>query len=166
MTSGRDSFGHLSHTEAMKFGKPGINFHFADHPKKFFGATGGFITCGGDHQDKCYKLGSNESFASMMKIRAHAASIVLDNEKLWVLGGSDSRSRLSSTEYIFSDGRTGEGPPMPIALMGHAMVKINRTTSFMVGGSGYGSVRIKKSWYYSGKWIEGPDLAKEKVAIH
>ena len=46
---------------------------------------------------------------------------------------------------------------MPIGLCNHAMVKINATTSFLVGGWD-GFDYIKKSWFYDGKWIDGPDL--------
>ena len=141
---------------------------YPDLPRKIHGATGGFlnndfITCGGEDSfvetDKCYMLGSEGPFATMMRKRYLAASIVLEDEKLWVLGGSDGNSGLSSTEYIFSDGRNVEGPPMPMALARHAIVKIDETTSFLVGGR-IGSYWIEKSWYYNGNWIDGPDLQK------
>ena len=165
----------LSNTEIINIGNNSEPLHYPDHPKKNYGATGGFlnkyfITCGGyvsgeSITDKCYKLGSDGPFSAMMMKRIEAASIVLEAEKLWILGGrsGSSNSRLSSTEYIFSDGRNEEGPPMPISLNSHAMVKINKTTSFLAGG--YSGDYSKRTWFYDGKWIEGPNLEKGRMHL-
>ena len=99
--------------------------------------------------------------------RYHAASIV-EGEKLWITGGlgGGTISSTDSTEYIFSDGRNELGPPMPLGLMGHAMVRINDTTSFLVGGYFYDwdhdyGVYSNRTWFYDGSnWIEGPNLQK------
>ena len=133
MTSGNDGSGNgnglLSQTETLSIGN---NFdppsYYPDHPRKIYAATGGFlhqdfITCGGwifdeGPTNKCFKLGSEAPFATMMKKRDGAASIVLESGKLWILGGYDENySRLSSTEFIFSDGRNEEGPPMQCLLL-------------------------------------------------
>ena len=175
VTSGYGDFGELSNTETIDIGKNTEPPKYPDHPRKIDAPTGGFlhqdfVTCGGKDlnegiTNKCYMLGSEEPFATMMKERLLAASIVLEPGKLWILGGYDGgpyeSSFLSSTEYIFADGRNEEGPPMPIGLSNHAMVKINDTTSFLVGGW-TGSARSQKSWYYDGKWLDGPDLEKAR----
>ena len=171
MTSGDGNSGYLSNTETIDFAgnnsEPSI---YPDHPRIIQGATGGslhqkFITCGGydsdeGHTNKCYLLGSEEPFATMKRERWFAASVVLEPGKLWILGGEDkNRNTLSSTEYIFADGSNEEGPPMPIALMCHAMVKINQSTSILVGGYICWSCDAsKRTWFYDGNWIEGPDL--------
>ena len=165
--------GHLSQTETLSIKNNGDPPNYPDHPRKIYGATGGFlhknfITCGGDDSvegvtNYCYKLGSEGTFATMMSERYAAASVVLEPEKIWVLGGSNSNSsKLSTTEYIFSDGRNEEGPPMPIALATHAMVKINQSTSILVGGNVGWFVKSKRTWFYDGNWIEGPDLQKAR----
>ena len=175
MTSGWDGNFGLTKTETLSIGMTSDPPNYPDHPRRMAGASGGFlnqdfVTCGGIDavegvEDKCFKLGSVEPFATMMKKRADAASIVLEPGKLWILGGWDENlNELSSTEYIFSDGRNEEGPPMPIthsqhALADHAMVKINDTTSFLVGGW-TGSYYSKRTWYYNGNWHRGPDLKK------
>ena len=177
----------LNNTETLTIGNNAQpQSQYPDHPRKIYGATGGFlnkkfVTCGGEnyfeegYSDKCYKLGSEGSFATMMMERSYAASIVLEDEKLWILGGWDVNSynlyssktvwmptSLYSTEYVFTDGRNEEGPPMPIGLNSHKIVKINETTSFLVGGftGGWTGDYSKRTWYYNGKWIEGPDLEK------
>lgn len=176
MTSGWKSYQlSTSKTETLTFGNNAQpQSQYPDHPRKIDGAIGGFlnndfITCGGDdsvegYTDKCYMLGSEGPFATMMTKRYAAASIALEAEKLWILGGSDDSNQISSTEYIFSDGRNEDGPPMPIALSSHAMVKINETTSFLVGGYIKNIGPIQKSWFYNGIWIDGPDLEKARSA--
>ena len=171
VTSGYGDSGYLSQTETLAIGDNSDPPIYPDHPRRIDGATGGFlhhdfITCGGyvsdeGYTDKCFKLGSEEPFATMMTKRGYAASIILEPEKLWILGGIDGSSRLSSTEYIYADGRNEEGPPMPIALAYHAIVKINDTTSLLVGGY-TGSARSQKSWYYNGNWMVGPNLQKAR----
>ena len=170
VTSGYDDSGRLSQTETLSFGNNSDSPIYPDHPRRIDGATGGFlhhdfITCGGNVLDegftnKCFKLGSEEPFATMMTKRVYFASVVLEPGKLWILGGSDG-SILSSTEFIFSDGRNEEGPSMPIALWRHAIVKINGTTSLLVGGY-TGSAYSQKSWYYEGNWNYGPNLKKAR----
>ena len=168
MTSGTTGGEQLSQTETLKIGNDSEPPQNPDHPRKLDAVTGGFLnkdflTCGGFNSvegttDKCYMLGSEGPFATMMIKRALAASIVLNDQTMWILGGSSS-SGIShiSTEYMFRNGTNKEGPPMPLPLSHHTMAKINQTTSFLVGGwTGY--VISKKSWYYKGKWIEGPDL--------
>ena len=178
MTTGWQDY-RLSKTETLTIGNNAQpQSQYSDHPRKIDGATGGFlnkkfITCGGDDRDegftdKCYKLGSEIPFATMMVKRYTAASIILEDEKLWILGGirddNTHSGRLSSTEYIFSDGRNEEGPPMPIALVSHAMVKINQSTSFLVGGVTSQGIS-KRTWYYDKKWIDGPDLLQFRSAF-
>ena len=170
MTSGYDGY-ILSETETLTIGSNAQpQSQYPDHPRFIHGATGGFlnnyfITCGGDDSveystNKCYKLGSEGPFATMMEKRHGAASIVLEAGKLWILGGTNEYNGLFSTEYIFSDGRNEEGPPIPIALYGHTIVKINDTTSFLVGGVDENNGWSKRTWYYNMKWIEGPNLQK------
>ena len=178
MTSGYNG-NTLSKTETLTIGNNAQPpFQYPDHPRKIHGAIGGFlnkdfVTCGGldsveGYTDKCYMLGSEVPFATMMRKRWTAVSIVLsstvlEDEKIWILGGYDGDSGLASTEYIFSDGRNEEGPPMPIALNSHTMVKINKTTSFLVGG--YSGDYSKRTWFYDGKWIEGPNLEKGRMHL-
>ena len=170
VTSGFSDSGYLSQTETLPIGDNSDPPYYPDHPRRIDAATGGFlnknfVTCGGyDYYEyttkKCFKLGSEGPFATMMTKRKYAASIVIEPGKLWILGGVHL-STLSSTEFIFSDGRNEDGPPMPIALERHAMVKINDTTSILVGGYGSGDYS-KRTWYYDGNWHIGPNLGKAR----
>ena len=161
----------LSNTESLSIVKNYEPPQYPDHPKEIKGATGGFlnnyfITCGGNDSvvgfsEYCHKLGVSPGyFAIMTTERFLAASVVLESEKLWILGGKNKENYLlSSTEYIFIDGRTEYGPYMPTELYGHAMAKINETAFILAGGYGYDGYS-KGTWYYNGDWIDGPDLQK------
>ena len=65
--------------------------------------------------------------------RGYAASIVLDDNILWVTGGYSGAFYLASTEYVTVTG-TMLGPNLPQALVDHAMVAINKTCSMVIGG--------------------------------
>ena len=182
VTSGNEYGHYLNNTEILAIGSNSEPPYYPDHPREIDSATGGFlnekfITCGGqDYYDgmtnKCYMLGSEGPFATMMTKREGAASIVLEPGKLWILGGIDDiGSPLSSTEYIFADGRNEEGPAIPIALEHFAMVKINQSTSFLAGGIyivSYTNYASERTWFYykekhyDGKWLKGPDLEKAR----
>ena len=115
LTSGSGSNGNkLSKTETLTIGSNAQpQSQYPDHPRKIDGAIGGFlnndfITCGGYdssvemHTDKCFKLGSEEPFATMMTKRWRAASIVLEPGKLWILGGVRDDGGLSSTTGFYN----------------------------------------------------------------
>ena len=177
VTSGYGDSGWLKETETLSIGNLDPPY-YPNHPRLIIRATGGFlhqdfVTCGGEDDDfgttnKCYMLGSEGPFATMMTKREYATSIVLEPGKLWILGGIDDIGYpLSSTEYIFADGRNEEGPAIPIALEHFAMVKINQSTSFLAGGFDIVS-DSERTWFYykekhyDGKWLEGPDLEEAR----
>ena len=106
------------------------------------GATGGLIgdtviICGGyggAFVDECYSLTSEKvTLVTHMSVgRYQATSIVLNDNTLWITGGSND-GLLASTEYVRMTG-TMPGPDMPMALYDHAMVAINSTYSMVIGG--------------------------------
>ena len=121
-----------------------------------------------EYVNDCYSLTSQKStlVTHMSEGRFEAASIVLNDNTLWVTGGMKKRIRkktigpighpgkpqnlkrsFASTEYVTMTGTT-PGPDLPKALSGHAMVAINSTFSMVIGG-GYS----KKTFYYN--HIEG-----------
>ena len=164
---------YLSNTEILKLdNNVGQPPQYENHSMEIDGATGGLlgtqlITCGGydgnDEISRCYKLGSSGTFATMNRERDYPASIVL-TDKLWILGGQNNGGNriLFSTEYIFSDGRTENGPEMPTALTRHAAVKINQSTSLLAGGNEF----IRDTyWFYNGNFTKGPSLLKRRRSL-
>ena len=126
--------------------------NWPDFPTSLVGATGGLIKdtviiCGGfgswwnSSEDECYSLTSEKTtLVTHMSVgRTDAASIVFNDNALWVTGGSynnvveDVGTRLASTEYVTVT-KTMPGSDLPMALSNHAMVAINSTCSMVIGG--------------------------------
>ena len=139
-------------------------------PISVYGATGGLIgdtviICGGRgglddvYLDECYSLTSEKAeLVTHMSIgRVYAASVVLNDNKLWVTGG-----KIASTEYVTATG-TMPGPDLPTTLTHHAMVAINSTCSMVIGGfTGGSSFSYSISTFFydhnEGDWINGPSM--------
>jgi hypothetical protein len=157
------------------------------------GATGGVIgdtviICGGydgdDIVDKCYRLTSEETtFVTQMLVeRQNAASIVLNDNILWVTGGWSgayvgtgwSGAYLASTEYVTVSG-TMLGPNLTQALTNHAMVAINKTCSMVIGGYSASTFfneepeqnQQNRTFFYDhneGEWITGPSMMQARMS--
>ena len=123
--------------------------NWPDHSMDLYGATGGLIgntvlICGGygrfnslhKYVDGCYSMTSQKvTLVTHMSVkRFYAASIVLNDNTLWVAGGK-YRGIYKSTEYVTISG-TLPGPDLPFPLYHHAMVAINSTCSMVIGGRG------------------------------
>jgi hypothetical protein len=122
--------------------------NWPEFPINLGGATGGLIgdtiiICGGlinlwgSNVDECYSLTSEKAtlVTHMSDGRTAAASIVFNDNALWVTGGSNHIVGLhASTEYVTIT-KTMPGPDLPMALEAHAMVAINSTCSMVIGGN-------------------------------
>ena len=151
------------------------------------GATGGLIEntviiCGGsvslsDSFDECYSLTSEKAVlvTHMSDGRSDAASIVFNDNTLWVTGGYNNNhgGNLASTEYVTLTG-TMFGPDLPMTLRSHAMVAINSTCSMVIGGftDGHYGVNIHYTYIHTstlfydrneGEWITGPSLMQARA---
>ena len=124
--------------------------NWPNFPISVNGATGGLIgdtviICGGvdgdynyNYVDVCYSLTSEKrTLVTHMSFgRRGAASIVINDNILWVTGGygcSYGCGYLASTEYVTVTG-TMLGPDLPMTLSHHAMVAINSTCAMVIGG--------------------------------
>ena len=149
--------------------------NWPDFPISVFGATGGLIgdtliICGGTvigtGFNDCYTLTSEEAtlFTHMSVGRWAAASIVINDNILWVTGGSNGVG-LASSEYVRMTG-VMSGPDLPMARYGHAMVSINRTFSMVIGGNDGSYSGTSSTFYYDhneGEWIDGPSLMQARA---
>jgi hypothetical protein len=148
--------------------------NWPDYPINIQGATGGLIgntaiICGGRdityswyYFDECYSLSSETTtLVTHMSVgRFYAASIVINDNTLWITGGTgDVGEYLKSTEKVTVTG-TMPGPDLPMSLYKHAMVAINSTCSMVIGG-GYSSGSSASTFFYDhneGEWTSGPSL--------
>ena len=97
----------------------------------------------------------------MSKKRGFAASLITNENNLWVTGGSEYDEIFSSTEYILENGESIEGPKLPIGLAAHTVIGINSTFSMFVGGNNPLSLGTDKTYYfdnYNQVWFDGPRL--------
>lgn len=155
--------------------------NWPDFPISVIGATGGLIgdtviICGGwddyfgydfEYVDECYSMTSEKAtLVTRMSVgRYFAASIVLNDNTLWVTGGSGGGA---STDYVKMTG-TMPGPDLPMALEYHAMVAINNTCSMVIGGYTNGYVTSASTFYYDhneGEWTTGPSLMQARGEGH
>ena len=118
--------------------------------------------------NECYILDkySSRLFATMSKKRGYAASLITNENNLWVTGGAEYEDFeyddiFSSTEYILENGESIEGPNLPISLAAHSVVGINSTLSMFIGGFISGGKSIDLTHYYDNYnqvWFDGPKL--------
>ena len=123
------------------------------------------IICGGrnasSYINECYSLTSEKAtLVTQMSVgRLYTASIVFNDNTLWITGGFNG-TLLVSTEYVTVTG-TIFGPNLPMALAHHAMVAINSTCSMVIGGYDEEVEHSASTFYYDrseGEWITGPIL--------
>jgi hypothetical protein len=139
-------------------------YNWPDFPIDVSGATGGLIgdtviICEGW---ECYSLTSEKAtLVTHMSVgRWEAASIVINDNTLWVTGGFGGGYILASTEYVTVTG-TMPGPDLPMGLIYHATVAINSTCSMVIGGYSKGY----SAFFYDHnekEWITGPILIQAR----
>ena len=137
------------------------------------GAAGGLIgstviICGG-YDYECYSLTSEKTtLVTHMSIRRiGAASIVINDNTLWITGGQGNvggnYEYLKSTDYVTVTG-TLPGPDLPMSNYLHAIVAINSTCSMVIGGYKNG-VQYPLTFFYDhieGEWTAGPSLMQAR----
>ena len=104
--------------------------------------NGSPVLCGGisngDRQDSCIVFGNKKTSIKMNVKRSGAASVVMNEKTLWIMGGDSKNSAdrlLSSTELITLFPPTSvNGPPLPKELNDACAVKYNDTHIYLTGG--------------------------------
>ena len=202
VTTGQDLGGHQSTSEVVDFTAKcnmGIEDctnckNWPNFPKHVSGTTSGLLgntvmICGGFNDDvfdiylyslanECYSFTAQKAtlITYMSVERIDAASIVLNDNTLWVTGGeiNDEYSvyigyPIASTEHVKISGSM-PGPDLPMALKRHAMASINSTVSMVIGG--WNGNQDGNSWdgtastfyfnHIEGKWSNGPILMQSR----
>ena len=119
------------------------------YPFAMYLAAGGFVNgvpiiCGGNSDysevliESCFKFDRNSNswkLHSYMKSKryGHAGTVVKD--ALFITGGWDDGSKLSTTEYIHSNGTVESGPNLPVAREGHCSVTLHDGKVMILGAS-------------------------------
>ena len=78
----------------------------------------------------------------MLVARRSAASVVLNNSTLWIVGGinypepgDEHVTVFSTTEFVTFDFAPIEGPILPFCVAQHSMIQYDEKTIFLIGGS-------------------------------
>ena len=131
--------------------------NWPDFPINVDKSTGGLIgntviICGalfGLYSSGCYTL-TSEKTTFVTNVSSSAASIVLNDNTLWVMSSSSELVTLSGIK---------PGPDLPMDISQHAIVAINNSCSmFICGGICY-------PYFYNhneNEWIQGPTLIKAR----
>ena len=138
-------------------------------------ATGGLlqnspIVCGGwDAQDNisrdCVVIGQPEMEMKMIEKRQWAASVALDQNTLWIVGGRDEYSNdLISTEFVKLGQPSIKGRDLPFTIWGHSMIQYDEKSIYVIGGWQNEQIFSKKTWIVDPtsefQITEGPSLNK------
>ena len=151
-------------------------------PEEIRSATGSVIqgqplVCGGYDKDwnakeDCWTLEKSRTswrrLTTMTSKRTTAASVPVNNTYLWILGGYDGDGPTKSTEYVDLEGNSKTGPDMPLPISSHAIVALENSTYFLIGGRTDDDQHSEKTYYFSEEtqqWSQGPNL-KQGRAIH
>ena len=94
------------------------------------------IICGGFFPrsralQECKVLGQPVKKFNMLQKTMNASSVVLNQERLWITGGTGKLS----TELISLDQHPVKGPDFPFGIIFHSMIQVNSKTIFIIGGS-------------------------------
>ena len=103
--------------------------------------------------------------------RQAAASCVLSNDTLWIVGGETGISQgsvsLRSTEFIKLGYPSLKGPDMPFTINRHCMIQYDEESIYIIGGNQNSLHCSKKTWIVNPKdgfkIREGPSLNVERM---
>ena len=139
----------------------GNNNHFAERTR----AIGGIIQnklviCGGrningrkqcEALEDCHviqqlKTKTYKKINNMLHRREAAASVVLNENTLWIVGGHDGDVDLNTTEFITLDKGPIRGPDLPFTVSCHSLIQFDEKSIFLIGG-------LQNDSYSNRTWI-------------
>ena len=119
--------GWAQHTEVVDLTNSYLKYENLPEVSERFGSVGGSLSgqpiiCGGynvqedEYFRDCLNLGIPKNKMDLLQKRANAASVVLDHDTLWVVGGESGFDDLKSTEFISLYQSPIEGPILPFTI--------------------------------------------------
>ena len=126
------------------------------------------LSCGGSeghpiYLNSCYEynpIDLNWSYVTnMIYYRYIASSVLLNDNEMWVVGGSPGRGGYTSEIYDKNTKTFRKGPHIPVHMFNHCMVKLNETHVFIGGGES-----IDQQFYYDSSFLV--EIAKEPFVFH
>ena len=172
-TGSTDGAIQLSSTEVIDLADESTTCEaIEDYPIPVGTASGGLaslpIICGGRRGNsgpisECYIAGKklHDPVAKLLTPRFGSAAVAISSHQLWITGGVDGVTPLSSTEIVnvqASYASVEKGPELPEPMVGHCIVQLNLSTVLFMGG---GPSTTKKTFFYemtTQTWTNGPDM--------
>ena len=106
--------------------------------------AGGSLWCTGPKISTCFVYDRYvtrswiKSSSSLITARAYAASVVLPDGRVWIIGGAGSTAVLQTTEFVeILDNEISKiipGPILPEPLMGHCVATVSSSQVMVIGG--------------------------------
>ena len=87
---------------------------------------------------------------NMLQRREAAASVVLNQNTLWIVGGHDGDVDLNTTEFITLDEGSIRGPDLPFTVSCHSLIQFDENSIFLIGG-------LQNDTYSNRTWIIHPN---------
>ena len=155
---------------------PSFALKWDDNRAARMGSIGGILQnqpfiCGGrdsnwQNVNNGIILGSNQEIP-LIKGRRFASSVVLNETRLLVTGGTDEKwKHLNSSEFISLDQPPEDGPKLPFTVSFHCMVQVDATSIYLIGGW-QDNKKSEKTWIIDAKdnfaIKEGPPMNKPRV---
>ena len=120
-----------------------------------FDRNGTAMVCGGfgstGTYDKCWNLDEDQTwqeFATMGSQRKRSDGVVWDDGSIWVVGGRDASSILSTTE-LYNGAMFEPSDSLPEPLEFHCVVKTSQETALIIGGYNLAETHSRKTWEYN-----------------
>ena len=174
VTTGYGSSRELNNTELIDSNGDCIA-SLPDYPMKIDGATGVYIDgkiiiCGGGYPvtNKCYQLrkgGKEFELIYTMKQKRYNARSIVTQQKMLLSGGHNGNSYIGTGEFINTQISKATEPSfniqLPEAVLFHAIININQSTFFLIGGDTIKMTYSKKTHFYNQvtkEWTVGPEL--------
>ena len=107
---------------------------------------GGKSNIGGRHQNCTLLDDSDKPFEiKMQEKRYGAASVVINDSSIWIVGGNNGENDLNSSEVISlhdNKGKSTKGFQFPFTITFHCMIQYAANSVFIIGGSQNGETSI------------------------
>ena len=176
----------LDNTEIIDLNGNCSNSSLPKYPKALNGAMGVYINdflliCGGERWEgstdiftnECQKLSKEgvtfDVFQYMLDKRAWASGTLTNDGFMWVAGGNNvEKGMLASTEVINPSDKIvfSNYDDLPEPVYRHALITLNGTTSFLIGGGLTNDEKSTDKTYYfnhiTKNWTIGPKLVNRR----
>ena len=98
---------------------------------------GGHVSSPWAFHSECYihdKSSNSWRLHANLKTKRYDSSIAPVNGGLWLTGGTDGQTVLSSTELVYPNGTVLNGPNLPAPRQGHCVVTLHNGLVMIIGG--------------------------------